>query len=165
MTYQIVKMEPSDWSQVRQIYIEGLETGNATFETQAPEWEAWDKKHLDVCRIVARRGDTVLGWAALTPTSSRAVYAGVAEVSVYVGVEHRGQRVGGALMDVLVPTSEANGIWTLQASIFPENGASVHIHLTHGFREMGRRERIAKLHGVWRNTVILERRSQTVGVD
>jgi phosphinothricin acetyltransferase len=161
--YQIDGMTPQDWSQVQAIYNEGLATGNATFETQAPAWPAWDSKHLPHCRLVARQGDTVLGWAALTPVSARAVYAGVAEVSIYIGVAHRGQRLGHALMTALIAESEANGIWTLQASIFPENIASIQLHLRHGFRELGRRERIAQLHGVWRDTVILERRSTVVG--
>ena len=123
-----------------------------------------DSKHLPTCRLVARQGNTVLGWAALTPVSSRTVYAGVAEVSVYVGAAHRGQRLGHTLLAALITESEANGIWTLQASIFPENVASVQLHLRHGFRELGRRERIAQLHSVWRDTVILERRSTIVGI-
>lgn len=162
--YYIESMTPQDWPQVQAIYKEGLVTGNATFETQAPEWEAWDSKHLPHCRLVARQGDIVLGWAALSPVSSRAVYAGVTEVSIYIGEAHRGRGIGHALMAALITESEANGIWTLQASIFPENVASVQLHLRHGFRQLGRRERIAQLRGVWRDTVILERRSQIVGV-
>ncbi|MCB8945638.1 MAG: N-acetyltransferase [Ardenticatenaceae bacterium] len=157
-------MAPEDWPQVQTIYKEGLDTGNATFETQTPEWEAWDKKHLTHSRLVARQGDVVMGWAALTPVSARAVYAGVAEVSIYIGAVHRGQGIGHALMAALITEAEAHGIWTLQASIFPENVASVQLHLRHGFRQLGRRERIAQLHGVWRDTVILERRSQVVGL-
>ena len=163
--YQITPMVPQDWEQVQTIYIEGLATGNATFETKAPDWEAWNSNHLPHCRLVARQGETVLGWAALTPVSSRVVYAGVAEVSIYVGAAHRGQRLGHTLLAALITESEANGIWTLQASIFPENVASIQVHLRHGFREMGRRERIAQLHGVWRDTVILERRSTIVGIE
>jgi phosphinothricin acetyltransferase len=157
-------MTVQDWPQVRHIYQEGLATGNATFETQAPEWEAWDAKHLPTCRLIARQGETILGWAALSPVSSRAVYAGVAEVSIYVGASARGQGVGHRLLRALIAESEGNGIWTLQASIFPENVASIQLHLRHGFRQLGRRERIAQLHGMWRDTVILERRSSTVGV-
>jgi phosphinothricin acetyltransferase len=157
-------MTVQDWPQVRHIYQEGLATGNATFETQAPEWEAWDAKHLPACRLIARQGETILGWAALSPVSSRAVYAGVAEVSIYVGASARGQGVGHRLLRALIAESEGNGIWTLQASIFPENVASIQLHLRHGFRQLGRRERIAQLHGMWRDTVILERRSSTVGV-
>jgi phosphinothricin acetyltransferase len=162
--YHIDPMTPQDWPQVQAIYKEGLATGNATFETQAPEWESWDAKHLPTCRLVARQGETVLGWAALSPVSSRAVYAGVAEVSIYIGEAHRGRAIGHALMAALIAESEASGIWTLQASIFPENEASVQLHRRHGFRELGQRERIAQLHGVWRDTVILERRSRIVGV-
>lgn len=157
-------MTAQDWEQVRHIYQEGLATGNATFETQAPEWEIWDARHLPTCRLVARQGQTILGWAALSPVSSRAVYAGVAEVSIYVGAAARGQGVGHALMAALIDESEQCGIWTLQASIFPENVGSIQLHLRHGFRQLGRRERIAQLHGLWRDTVILERRSQIVGV-
>jgi phosphinothricin acetyltransferase len=157
-------MTSQDWPQVQAIYKEGLTTGNATFETQAPEWEVWDNKHLSHSRLVARHGDTVMGWAALTPVSTRAVYAGVAEVSIYVGATHRGKGLGHVLMSTLIAESEAHGIWTLQASIFPENVASVQLHLRYGFHQLGRRERIAQLHGVWRDTVILERRSQIVGV-
>ena len=163
-TYQIDSMTSQDWPQVQAIYKEGLTTGNATFETEVPEWAAWNSKHLPHCRLVARQDDTVLGWAALSPVSTRAVYAGVAEVSIYISTNYRGQRIGHALMSALIAESERNGIWTLQASIFPENVASIQLHLRHGFRELGRRERIAQLHGVWRDTVILERRSHIVGV-
>ena len=157
-------MTAQDWQQVRHIYQEGLATGNATFETQAPEWEVWDARHLPTCRLVARQGDAILGWAALSPVSSRAVYAGVAEVSIYVSAAARGQGVGHTLLKALIAKSERNGIWTLQASIFPENVASIQLHLRHGFRQLGRRERIAQLHGIWCDTVILERRSAIVGV-
>ena len=157
-------MTAQDWQQVRHIYQEGLATGNATFETQVSEWEVWDAKHLPTCRLVARQGDAILGWAALSPVSSRAVYAGVAEVSIYVSATARGQGVGHTLLKALITESERNGIWTLQASIFPENVASIQLHLRHGFRQLGRRERIAQLHGIWRDTVILERRSSIVGV-
>ena len=162
--YHIDPMTPHDWPQVQAIYIEGLATHNATFETQAPKWAAWDSKHLSHCRLVARQENIVTGWAALTPVSTRAVYAGVAEVSIYVAATHRGQGLGHALMTRLIAESETNGIWTLQASIFPENVASIQLHLRHGFRELGRRQRIAQLHGIWRDTVILERRSTVVGI-
>ncbi len=114
---------------------------------------------------MARNGDSVLGWAALSPVSKREVYAGVAEVSVYVSAAARGRGVGGALMRALIEASERHGVWTLQSSVFPENQASIGLHLKHGFRELGRRERVARLHGVWRDTVLLERRSRVVGVD
>ncbi|MEK7723767.1 MAG: N-acetyltransferase family protein [Acidobacteriota bacterium] len=164
MNYQIEAMKESDWAQVREIYLEGLATGNATFETTAPNWEDWDSGHLPHSRLVARSNNQVLGWAALSPVSKRQVYRGVAEVSVYVSESGRGKRIGSNLLKSLVESSEQNGIWTLQASIFPENTASVNLHLQFDFREAGKREGIAKLAGVWRNTVILERRSKTVGI-
>ena len=165
MEFIINSMRDGDWDQARAIYLEGIATEQATFETEAPAWEEWDARHLKECRLVARSGDRILGWAALSPTSKRAVYAGVAEVSVYVAAAARGHRIGDALMRVLVEASERSGVWTLQSSVFPENRASVALHLKHGFRELGRRERIAQLHGVWRDTVIFERRSRVVGVD
>lgn len=158
-------MRESDWEGVRAVYAEGLETGDATFETEAPTWERWDAGHLRVARLVAREGDKIKGWAALSPVSTRAVYAGVAEVSVYVGRESRGEGVGRALLAALVEESERSGVWTLQASIFPENAASVRLHEACGFREVGRRERIARLRGRWRDTVLFERRSRVAGVD
>lgn len=148
-----------------EIYAEGIATGQATFEAKMPDWQHWDEGHLDVCRLVARDGESILGWAALSPVSRRQVYAGVAEVSVYIAESARRQGVGKALMNALIEASEANGIWTLQSSVFPENQASIRLHLNHGFRELGRRERVAKLHGVWRDTVLLERRSRIVGRD
>jgi phosphinothricin acetyltransferase len=165
VNYKIDSMRPDDWDQVRAIYQDGIATGHATFETNAPDWEQWDAGHLASCRLVARDGAKILGWAALGAVSRRKVYAGVAEVSVYIAADARGKRVGDNLMAALIAASEAHGIWTLQASIFPENRASVALHLKHGFRELGRRERIAKLHGVWRDTVVLERRSRVVGQD
>lgn len=165
MEFIIDSMQPADWDRVRAIYLEGLATGQATFETEAPSWEQWDAGHFEHCRLVARADDRVLGWAALSPASQRQVYAGVAEVSVYVAADARGCGIGSALMQALVEASERHGVWTLQSSIFPENRASVALHLNHGFREMGRRERIAQLHGVWRDTVVLERRSRIAGVD
>jgi phosphinothricin acetyltransferase len=163
MNYIIVDMKAGDWEQVRAIYLEGIATGHATFETGAPEWEKWDAGHLPKMRLVARDGDEVLGWAALSPVSDRCVYGGVAEVSVYVGARGRGQGVGHALLEALVEASERSGIWTLQAGVFPENAASVKLHLSCGFREVGRRERIGKMNGVWRDTLLLERRSKSVG--
>ena len=165
MNFIIDSMQPHDWEFVLAIYLEGLATEQATFETEAPDWERWDAGHLAQCRLVARNGDGVLGWAALSPVSRREVYAGVAEVSVYVAASARGRGLGGALMRALIQASELHGVWTLQSSIFPENHASVALHLKHGFREVGRRERIARHHGVWRDTVVLERRSRAVGVD
>ena len=152
------------WPQVKAIYEQGLATGHATFETQAPTWETWDVGHLAHSRLVAvDTNDQVLGWAALSPVSGRCVYGGVAEVSVYVADAARGQGVGRQLLAALVAESEKNGIWTLQAGIFPENTASLRLHEAHGFRVLGQRERIGKLAGVWRDTVLLERRSAVVG--
>ena len=165
MDFVIDSMRPEDWENVRAIYLEGVATGQATFETDAPDWERWDAGHLPQCRLVATNGEGVLGWAALSPVSRRKVYAGVAEVSVYVAASARGLGVGGALMRALIEASELHGVWTLQSSIFPENHASVALHLKHGFREVGRRERIARHHGVWRDTIVLERRSRVAGVD
>jgi L-amino acid N-acyltransferase YncA len=165
MEFMIEPLQAADWPQVRTIYLEGIATGQATFQTTAPDWVEWDAGHLPQCRLVARAGENVLGWAALSPTSKRTCYAGVAEVSVYIAAVARGQGIGKALMAALVAAAEEQGIWTLFSAIFPENEASLHLHLQHGFREIGRRERIAKLHGVWRDTVLLERRSRVVGVE
>lgn len=157
-------MTPRDWPAVAAIYREGIDEGQATFETEVPSWEAWDGAHLAHSRLVAADADAVLGWAALSPVSRRAVYAGVAEASVYVARAARGAGIGRALLDALVATSEQNAIWTLQASIFPENDASLRLCERSGFRVVGRRVRIARHHGVWRDTMILERRSRGVGV-
>lgn len=165
MKYRIEALRATDWEQVRAIYLEGIATGQATFQTEAPAWAEWDAGHLSTPRLVARADEGVLGWAALSSSSKRACYAGVAEVSIYVAAAARGQRVGNALMTALIVASEQHGIWTLWSSVFPENVASIRLHLRHGFREVGRRERIAQLHGVWRDTVVLERRSRRVGVD
>jgi len=155
-------MTPGDWEQVRTIYLEGVHEGNSTFETEAPSWEAWDEAHHKSPRLVMRVGDHVLGWAALSPVSKRRVYSGVAEVSVYVTGRARGKGIGRALLDALIDKSEESGIWTLQASIFPENVASIELHLQCGFREVGRRDSIAMLTGVWRDTILFERRSKRI---
>ncbi len=160
MSFVVDQMRPNDWAGVRAIYIEGLRTGHSTFETEAPSWEQWDEGHLQTPRLVARSEDTLLGWAALSPVSKRHVYRGVAEVTVYVADGARGQGIGRALLEALIAESERNGIWTLQASIFPDNTASVALHLQCGFREVGRRERIGMLEGVWRDTLLFERRSK-----
>jgi L-amino acid N-acyltransferase YncA len=170
-------MTCADWPSVREIYLEGIRTGNATFETQAPEWDRWDASHLKSCRFVAlaRNGAPhvapansepreVLGWAGLSPVSSRCVYAGVDEVSVYIAERARGRKIGSVLLAALVDASEREGIWTLQAGIFPENVASVELHKRFGFRVVGTRERIGQMNGRWRDTVLLERRSRIVGV-
>ncbi len=158
-------MTPADWPAVRGIYEAGIASGHATFETHAPPWEAWDAGHLAVGRLCARAGGEVVGWAALSPVSRRAVYAGVAEVSVYVRPDWHGRGVGSALLAALVAESERAGLWTLQAGIFPENAASLALHAKHGFRVVGRRERIGRHAGVWRDTVQLERRSAVAGAE
>ncbi len=164
MNVSVDNMKEEDWPAIRSIYVEGIATGDATFETGAPEWEEWDQAHLPGCRLVARSGGEVVGWAALSSVSGRCVYSGVAEVSVYVASAARGRGVGKALLEALVEASERAGIWTLQAGMFPENSISIALHKSCGFREVGRRERLGQLHGVWRDVVLLERRSKTVGV-
>ena len=160
----LLPLTADHWPAVRAIYAEGMATGAATFTTEPPTWEAWDNGHLAACRLVAiDAAGTVLGWAALSPVSGRCVYAGVAEVSVYVAAAARGHGVGQALMQALVTASEQNGLWTLQAGIFPENAASLRLHAAVGFRQVGRRERIGQLRGVWHDTLLLERRSAVVG--
>ena len=161
----INEMRPADWEYVQAIYAEGIATRQATFELEPPSWEAWDASHLPFARLVARKHEAVVGWAALGPVSRRQAYAGVAEVSVYVAQHQRGMGVGRRLLEALIPLSEQNGIWSLQAVMFPENAGSLALHLRCGFREVGRRERIGKLGEVWRDTVLLERRSQRIGMD
>ncbi len=158
----LVPMRPSHWKEVERIYAEGIATGNATFETATAPWESWDEGHLPNPRLVALDEAGVLGWAALSRVSRRPAYAGVAEVSVYVTEQARGRGIGLALLRRLVAESEEAGIWTLQASIFPENVASVALHERVDFRVVGRRERIGRLHGTWRDTLLLERRSPVV---
>ncbi len=157
-------MRPDDWPAVEAIYREGIATGLATFETETPSWERWDAAHRPDCRLVARDGDRVLGWAALSPVSDRCVYAGVAENSIYIAAAARGQGIGKVLLRALIEASEAAGIWTLQTGIFPENAASLALHRSCGFRIVGIRERIGQLHGVWKDVVFLERRSRVVGI-
>lgn len=162
---KIRPLEPSDWMAVQAIYADGVASGDATFETRIPSWEEWDAARLPACRLVAEDAPGPVGFAALSPASKRPVYAGVGEVMVYVAERARGQGVGGMLMAALVRASEEAGLWTLQASIFPENEASIRAHERVGFRVMGYRERIARFHdGRWRNTVLMERRSETVGL-
>ena len=164
MNFFVDPLQPADWEQVCSIYLEGIATRNATFEIDAPTWERWNASHLQLGRLVARAGEVVLGWSALSAVSDRCCYAGVAEASVYVGARHRGQGVGKALLQATIEHSERNGIWTLQAGIFPENHASLSLVTKCGFREVGRRERLGKLDGVWRDVLLLERRSTVVGV-
>lgn len=157
-------MLAAHWPAVKTIYEAGLATGNASFQTAAPSWEEWDQAHLPHSRLVALEGDTVAGWAALTAVSGRCVYAGVAEVSVYVAPVYQGEGIGKALLSALITESEAHGIWTLQAGIFPENIASIRLHEHAGFRTIGVREKIGKMGDRWRDTVLLEKRSKTVAL-
>ena len=162
---KIVDMEKRHYPGVKEIYEFGIATGNATFQTEAPAWNEWDKNHLQRSRLVAiDDNEMVMGWAALTPVSGRCVYAGVAEVSVYIHPNHQGKGVGKKLMEELIHESEEQNLWTLQAGIFPENKASLRLHKQAGFRKVGYREKIGKLKNVWRDTVLLERRSRNVGV-
>jgi phosphinothricin acetyltransferase len=165
MNIVISPMTPADWEQVRGIYLEGIASGQATFETEAPSWEQWDAGHHPFTRLVARRDGNVVGWGALSPVSSRRCYAGVAEVSVYVAASDRGRGVGRRLLEAVIAESERHGIWTLQGATFPRNEASLRLQQSCGFREIGRRERIAQLHGEWRDTIVTERRSLVIGVD
>lgn len=160
----IKTMEPHHWNEVRRIYEEGLSTGNATFQTSAPEWEEWDKAHIESSRLIALDNGQMVGWTALTPVSSRCVYGGVAEVSIYVADSARGKGVGKILLKELIASSEAGNFWTLQAGVFPENIASIKIHEASGFRVIGKREKIGRMDGIWRDTILLERRSKTVGL-
>ena len=160
----IDKMQPSDWKDVKRIYEEGIATGNATFQPDAPEWETWNNDHLKHSRIVAKEKDSVIGWAALTPVSGRCVYAGVAEVSIYVSENARGKGAGKKLLKTLIEESEKNNIWTLQAGIFPENIPSLAIHKAQGFRVLGTRQRIGQMNGKWRDVILMERRSKVAGV-
>ncbi len=165
MNVAIAPMRPDDWPAVAEIYAEGIATGDATFETQAPTWEEWDAAHLAAPRLVARIDGTIVGWAALAASSTHFVYRGVAELSVYVAADARGRGVGTALLSRLVEASEEAGIWTLQAGIFPENAASLALHERAGFRRVGVRERIGRHGDRWRDVVLLERRSGAVGAD
>ncbi len=164
MNFKIIPLLENHWPEVRLIYLQGIATKNATFETECPNWEIWDHKFLPICRLVAVN-EQVLGWATLSATSARQVYRGVAEVTVYVHENARGKSVGRKLLEKLIDESEKNGFWSLQAGIFPENIASIKIHESLGFREVGYREKIARLDGIWRNTLLLERRSRIVGIE
>ncbi len=155
----IVSLTARHWQDVRRIYLEGIATGHATFETKAPSWAKWNAGHRREARLVARDGPGVVGWAALSPVSSRRVYAGVAEVSIFVAEAARSRGVGACLLQALIRGAEEAGLWTLQAGIFPENMASLALHRRFGFRLVGVRERIGRLNGVWRDVCLLERRS------
>jgi phosphinothricin acetyltransferase len=163
---KILPLGPAHYAAVKNIYEMGIATGNATFQTEAPSWEEWDKSHLKNCRLVAVNEDeSVVGWVALTPVSGRCVYAGVAEVSIYVDAHHQGKGIGMKLLEEVIRESEHQNLWTLQAGIFPENKASLKLHEQCGFRQIGYREKIGKMKNVWRDTVLLERRSKSIGVD
>jgi L-amino acid N-acyltransferase YncA len=153
---------PEHWPSVRRILEEGIATANATFETEAPAWEDWDSSHLAEHRLVATRGGEVVGWAAVSRVSTRCVYGGVVENSVYVAAAARGQGVGLRLLEELIASTESAGIWTIETGIFPENTASVRLHERVGFEVVGRRKRLGKLHGTWRDVLLLERRSEIV---
>lgn len=164
MDFTVGQMKDDDWEAVGAVYQDGIATGNATMVTKAPERNEWDGNHLGHCRLVAKSEGEVVGWAALSPVLSECAYSGVAGVSVYVAASARGREIGKALLFALAEESESAGIWTLQARIFPENVASVALHESCGFRVVGVRERIGKLNDVWRDVVLMERRSKVVGV-
>lgn len=163
-TYIIMPLQMRHYQRVVDIYEKGIATGNATFEAEPTSWERWDAEHLPFGRLVVLQDGDVAGWAALTRVSGRCVYSGVAEISVYIHPHFHGRGMGKALLNELILISEANGIWTLQAGILKENTASLALHFACGFREVGFRERLAKLNGVWRDVYLLERRSQVAGV-
>jgi L-amino acid N-acyltransferase YncA len=162
--FDIRSMRSDDWPAIRNIYSEGMAAGNATFETETPEWTNWDQGHLQDCRLVARDSQRILGWAALSLISTRRVYSGVAEVSIYIAAKARGRGVGKRLLQSLVEQSERCGFWTLQAGIFPENAPSIALHKSCGFREVGVRQKLGQRGGVWRDVLLFERRSSSVGV-
>jgi L-amino acid N-acyltransferase YncA len=164
MDFLIDELRPEDWQQVRRIYLDGLATGQASFEVEAPSWENWDQRFHRHSRLVVRENGQVIAWAALAPVSSRPCYAGVAEATLYVAADHRGRGIGKRLLQALIESSERNGVWSLYGATFPENTASIQLQLACGFRIVGRRERIAQHHGVWRDTIITARRSKVVGI-
>lgn len=162
---EIIEMHPEHWEAVSEIYLQGIATKQATFQTEAPSWEDWDKGHLPKLRYVALDAGTITGWVALSPVSSRCVYAGVTEVSVYINEQYRGKGIGAALMGKIITESEDQNIRTIQSGIFPENNASIALHEKFGFRQIGYREKIGKMENVWRDTVLMERRSKITGQD
>lgn len=161
---QIVDLLPDHWESVKKIYEDGIATSKATFQTSAPTWEEWNQAHIPIPRLIAIENDEILGWSALTPVSGRCVYAGVAEVSIYIGSIARGKGIGKQLLNQLIEESEKQNIWTLQSGIFPENKASISLHLSAGFRIIGIREKIGMMDGKWRDIVLLEKRSHTIGI-
>jgi phosphinothricin acetyltransferase len=161
----IREFKEPDFNSVKEIYQQGIDTGNATFQETAKSWLEWNNSMLPACRIVAVENNDIVGWAALSPVSSRSVYSGVAEVSVYVANESFGKGIGKTLLTHLIGESEANNIWMLQAGIFPENKASIALHEKCGFRVLGIRDKLGKMKGVWRDVVLMERRSSIIGVN
>lgn len=161
---EIINLLPEHWETVKKIYEEGIATGNATFQTTTPTWEEWNQAHISIPRLIAIEKDEIMGWAALTPVSGRCVYAGVAEVSIYIGSHAREKGIGKQLLNQLIVESEKQNIWTLQSGIFPENKASISLHISAGFRLIGSREKIGKMDGIWRDIVLLEKRSQSIGI-
>jgi len=161
---QIENLVQGYWDAVRSIYMEGIATGMATFETAPPNWEDWDVSHLPNYRIIAKDGSKIIGWTALSPVSNRSVYDGVAEVSIYLANSSQGKGIGKILLTSLIELSEREGIWTLEGTMFPENKASIQLHRSCGFRVVGYREKIGRLNDVWRNTILMERRSELIGI-
>jgi L-amino acid N-acyltransferase YncA len=159
-----VPLVQAHWPDVSLIYKQGIAEGNATFETTCPDWETWNKTHRPDCRFVALIADKIVGWAALAPVSGRCVYAGVSEISVYIHEDYRGTGIGNFLLASIICESERKGIWTLQAGIFPENVSSIRIHEKNGFRKVGIRERIGSMNSVWRDVILMERRSNIAGI-
>ena len=164
MDISFEKMKESDWPAIKLIYEEGIATGDATFEAEAPDWEQWDKTHLPDCRLVAKSGNEIIAWFALSPVSSRCAYKGVAEGSLYVKSTARGKGIGKALLKAAVEESERIGIWTMQSGVFPENATSIGMQKACGFRQVGVREKIGCMNGRWRDVVLMERRSKIVGI-
>jgi L-amino acid N-acyltransferase YncA len=164
VSFSIASLEPEDWPSVRSIYLEGIASGRATFETEAPSWDVWNASHRSAPRLKVSDGSRVIGWAALGPVSRRPAYAGVAEVSIYVSADSQGHGVGTRLLTALVSSSEDAGIWSLQAGIFAITAPSIALHERCGFRIVGIRERIGQLHGTWQDIVLMERRSLRVGL-
>lgn len=165
MNYEIREMQPSDGEKVIEIFQEGIDGGNATFEQNVPTWEAWDNKFFKICRFVLEdENENIVGWAALQPISNRDCFKGVAEVSIYLKNEFQGKGLGKMLLRKLILDSEEHEFWTLQSGIFPENEASINVHLNLGFRKVGTRERIGQMNGVWRDVILLEKRSAVVGI-
>jgi len=162
---EILSINKNHYPDIAAIYQQGINTGMATFETSAPSWESWNENKLQHSRLIAIENSEALGWAALSKVSSRCVYEGVAEVSIYIAENHRGKGVGKILMEHLIRESEDNGIWTLQSGMFPENEATIALHKLFGFRIIGYREKIGKLNGVWKDSLIMERRSTIVGTE